>query len=138
MQQSRGLQRILHALAPVLLLVLAACGPEAPEQAVRSQVEAMQLAIDERDAGAIDELLASGALEDPTHTYKDDITRELDALASDSAVENELAAMKAAMGAITTGGAAAATPQLPAAAPVDAEATEVAETPKAAEPGTQG
>ena len=58
MQQSRGLQRILHALAPVLLLVLAACGRDAPEQAVRSQVEAMQLAIDERDAGAIDELLA--------------------------------------------------------------------------------
>ena len=47
MQQSRGLQRILHALVPVLLLVLAACGPETPEQAVRSQVEAMQLAIDE-------------------------------------------------------------------------------------------
>ena len=89
-------------------------------------------------AGAIDELLASGALDDPTNTYKDDITRELDALAAASAVENELAAMKAAMGAITTGGAAAATPQLPAAAPVDAHPTEVAETPKAAEPGTQG
>lgn len=45
-------------------------------------------------AGAIDELLASGALEDATGTYKDDITRELDQLASTSSVENELAAMK--------------------------------------------
>ena len=46
-------------------------------------------------ASAVDELLASGALEDPTGMVKDDITRELDALASDSTVENELAAMKA-------------------------------------------
>ncbi|WP_203569169.1 PspA/IM30 family protein [Aestuariimicrobium ganziense] len=46
-------------------------------------------------ASAVDELLASGALEDPTGTYKDDITRELDSLASTSQVENELAAMKA-------------------------------------------
>lgn len=46
-------------------------------------------------AGAIDELLASGALEDPSGTYKDDITRELDQLASSSQVENELAALKA-------------------------------------------
>jgi phage shock protein A len=46
-------------------------------------------------ASAVDELLTSGALEDPTGTYKDDITRELDALASTSQVENELAAMKA-------------------------------------------
>ena len=54
-------------------------------------------------ASAVDELLASGALEDATGTYKDDITRELDALASDSSVENELAAMKAQL----TGGPAA-------------------------------
>ena len=54
-------------------------------------------------ASAVDELLASGALEDPTGTVKDDITRELDALASDSSVENELAAMKAQL----TGGPAA-------------------------------
>ena len=46
-------------------------------------------------ASAVDELLASGALEDPTGMVRDDITRELDALASDSSVENELAAMKA-------------------------------------------
>lgn len=49
-------------------------------------------------ASAVDELLASGALEDPTGTVKDDITRELDALAADSTVENELAALKAQLG----------------------------------------
>ncbi len=54
-------------------------------------------------ASAVDELLASGALDDPTGTVKDDITRELDSLASDNAVENELAAMKAQL----TGGPAA-------------------------------
>jgi phage shock protein A len=50
-------------------------------------------------AGAIDELLASGALDDPTGTAKDDITLELEALASTSDVESELASMKAALGA---------------------------------------
>jgi phage shock protein A len=45
-------------------------------------------------AGAIDELLASGALEDATGTSKDDITAELDRLASTSDVELELARMK--------------------------------------------
>jgi len=48
-------------------------------------------------AGAIDELLASGALDDPTGTAKDDITLELEQLASTSDVENELARMKAAV-----------------------------------------
>jgi len=52
-------------------------------------------------AGAIDELLASGALEDPTGTAKDDITLELEQLASTSDVENELARMKASLGAGT-------------------------------------
>jgi phage shock protein A len=50
-------------------------------------------------AGAIDELLASGALDDPTGIAKDDITLELEQLASTSDVENELARMKAAIGA---------------------------------------
>lgn len=45
-------------------------------------------------ASAVDELLSSGVLEDPTGIVQDDITRELDALASSSSVENELAAMK--------------------------------------------
>ena len=49
-------------------------------------------------AGAIDELLASGALDDPTGIAKDDITLELEQLASTSDVENELAQMKASIG----------------------------------------
>ncbi|NHB84019.1 PspA/IM30 family protein [Tessaracoccus sp. HDW20] len=72
-------------------------------------------------ASAVDELLASGALEDPTGTVKDDITRELDMLASDNTVENELAAMKAQL----TGGSAAARPELQAGAtPQQAPAAE--------------
>jgi phage shock protein A len=50
-------------------------------------------------AGAIDELLASGALDDPTGTAKDDITLELEQLASTSDVESELARMKASLSA---------------------------------------
>ena len=47
-------------------------------------------------AGAIDELLASGALDDATAINRgDDIGRELDALSSQSDVEAELAALKA-------------------------------------------
>lgn len=49
-------------------------------------------------AGAIDELLASGALDDPTGTAKDDITLELEQLASTSDVESELAQLKASLG----------------------------------------
>jgi phage shock protein A len=54
-------------------------------------------------AGAVDELIASGVLEDQTGQAKDDITLELERLASTSDVENELAAMKAQL----TGGPAA-------------------------------
>src|SRR3982751_4925851 len=54
-------------------------------------------------AGAIDELLASGALDDPSGTAKDSITAELDAMSSSSDVELELARMKQELG----GGAAA-------------------------------
>ncbi|WP_415083485.1 PspA/IM30 family protein [Micropruina sp.] len=50
-------------------------------------------------AAAVDELLASGALNDPTGLGQDDITRELDALASGAQVDNELAALKASIGA---------------------------------------
>lgn len=46
-------------------------------------------------ASAVDELLASGAIEDPLSNGTDDITRELEQVASDSSVESELAAMKA-------------------------------------------
>lgn len=49
-------------------------------------------------AGAVDELIASGAIEDPTRAPGDDITRELDALAADSSVEAELSALKAQVG----------------------------------------
>lgn len=49
-------------------------------------------------AAAVDELLASGALNDPTGLGQDDITRELDALASSAQVDDELAALKASMG----------------------------------------
>ncbi len=45
----------------------------------------------------MDELLASGALDDPTGLAQDDITRELDALASGAQVDNELAALKASL-----------------------------------------
>jgi phage shock protein A len=48
----------------------------------------------EARAGALDELVASGALDDVTGTGKDDITVELERLASTSAVELELAQLK--------------------------------------------
>ena len=50
-------------------------------------------------AGAIDELLASGALDDATGSTKDDITQQLDRMASTSQVELELSRMKAELGA---------------------------------------
>ncbi len=46
-------------------------------------------------AGAIDELLASGALDDVSTGPNDDIARELQSMSSSSDVESELAAMKA-------------------------------------------
>ncbi|WP_420000322.1 PspA/IM30 family protein [Streptomyces boninensis] len=46
-------------------------------------------------SGAIDELLASGALDDPTGTTKDDLTAELDRLSGGADVELELQRMKA-------------------------------------------
>ena len=46
-------------------------------------------------SGAIDELLASGALDDQTGTAKDDLTAELDRLSGGSDVELELQRMKA-------------------------------------------
>ncbi len=49
-------------------------------------------------AGAIDELLASGALDDPTGLAKDDITAELERMSSNSDVELELAKLKQELG----------------------------------------
>jgi phage shock protein A len=59
-------------------------------------------------AGAIDELLASGALDDPTGMRKDDITAELERMSSGSDVELELARMKAEL----SGGSAEPTPAI--------------------------
>jgi phage shock protein A len=68
---------------------------------------AMQRAVDKTEtmkarAGALDELLASGALEDPSARPGDDIQRQLNALSADHQVELELARMKAAA-AVTAG-----------------------------------
>jgi phage shock protein A len=49
-------------------------------------------------AGAIDELLASGALDDASGSSKDSITLELERMSSNSDVEDELAALKAQLG----------------------------------------
>lgn len=49
-------------------------------------------------AGAIDELLASGALDDVSGTAKDDITAELDRMSSEGDVELELARLKGELG----------------------------------------
>src|SRR3954449_1113700 len=49
-------------------------------------------------AGAIDELLASGALDDASGTAKDNITLELDRMSSNSDVESELEALKSQLG----------------------------------------
>jgi phage shock protein A len=79
-------------------------------------------------AGAIDELLASGALNDPTGTSTDDIQLELDRMSSTNDVESQLAAMKGQLagapatpaieGAATTAAPAAAAPAAePAAQP---------------------
>ncbi len=65
-------------------------------------------------AGAIDELLASGALDDLTQPV-DDIQKELDKVSSTSQVDNELAALKAELG--TGDSAPDATAALPAAEP---------------------
>jgi phage shock protein A len=50
-------------------------------------------------AGAIDELLASGALDDASGTSKDDITAELERMSSDSQVEVEMARLRGEIGA---------------------------------------
>jgi phage shock protein A len=59
----------------------------------KDKVETMQAR-----AGAIDELLESGALEDPT-VGGDSVDRELTEIASKSAVDSELASLKAQIGA---------------------------------------
>lgn len=56
-------------------------------------------------AGAIDELLESGALDDLTGTSKDSIERELEAITITGGVEDELAKMRAELGAGDTAAA---------------------------------
>ena len=58
-------------------------------------------------AGAIDELLASGALDDLS-TPVDDIQKELDKVSSTNQVDNELAALKAELGTGGSGDSTAA------------------------------
>jgi len=67
-------------------------------------------------AGAMDELLASGALNDLS-TPVDDIQKELDKVSATSQVDNELAALKLELGAGAggSGGGAEETAALPAA-----------------------
>jgi phage shock protein A len=71
-------------------------------------------------AGAIDELLASGALEDLS-TPVDDIQKELDKVSSTNQVDNELAALKAELGTGGGGGGGSAA-ALPSADAVAASA----------------
>jgi hypothetical protein len=59
MQQFRTFQRMATAVALLLAITLAGCGGDSPEQAVRQQVDALQIAIDARNAGDIEDLLAS-------------------------------------------------------------------------------
>jgi phage shock protein A len=78
-------------------------------------------------AGAIDELLASGALEDHVGGSQDAIQAELDKLGADHSIEAELAQMKGEL-------SAGSTPQLEASANGDSsgsEATQAAERPQA-------
>ena len=78
-------------------------------------------------AGAIDELLASGALEDHVSGPQDAIQAELDKLGADHSVEAELAQMKGEL-------SAGSTPQLEASANGDSsgsEAAQAAEQPQA-------
>ena len=58
MQQYRGFQRVTGHVAMLAVLLLAGCASEDPERAVRAQLDAMQAAIDVRDPGRIDDLLA--------------------------------------------------------------------------------
>jgi phage shock protein A len=80
-------------------------------------------------SGAIDELIASGALDDVSSINRgDDISRELDAMSSTSDVESELAALKAG----STGALSGGRPDAPQAleAGEDTQAAPVAEPAK--------
>nr|MBA2465555.1 PspA/IM30 family protein [Nocardioidaceae bacterium] len=97
-------------------------------------------------AGAIDELIASGALDDASSINRgDDISRELEAMSSDSDVETELAALKA-RSAPQSIGTDDATPPAELSAhqsqqpqqPAQSEQAEQSEPAEQAEPRKQG
>jgi phage shock protein A len=75
-----------------------------------------KIAASQAHAGALDELLQSGVLEDVGAPQGDDISRQLNALGSSAQVENELAALKA-QAAIGSVPAPAALGPAPAAQP---------------------
>jgi phage shock protein A len=77
-------------------------------------------------AGAIDELIASGALDDVTAQPGDDIARELDSLSSQSEVELELARLKGLSAPQAPGQLGAG--QAPAADPLSKQAQTEGET----------
>jgi phage shock protein A len=81
-------------------------------------------------AGAIDELLASGALTDLDHPV-DDIQAQLDKVSATSQIDNDLAALKAEIG---TSGADA----LPAPGPADATELEAEVVEPTGAPGIEG
>jgi phage shock protein A len=85
-------------------------------------------------AGAIDELLASGALDDPTGTAKDDITAELERMSSQSDVELELARLKGEIGPGSAPEAIEAAPAAGSAGTAGATGTASAPAPAPAEP----
>jgi hypothetical protein len=59
MQQFRRFQRgVPCVLLMAVLLVLTACARDSPEQAVRAQLQALQAAVDARDASDVHALLA--------------------------------------------------------------------------------
>lgn len=59
MQQWRGLRRFMGVFLLAAIGLLPACSKPPPEQAVRAQLQALQAAIDARDAGAVEDLLAA-------------------------------------------------------------------------------
>lgn len=58
MRQFHWPRRLFAALVAASLLLAGGCAKQAPEAAVRAQVQALQGAIDARDAGAVHALLA--------------------------------------------------------------------------------
>ena len=78
-------------------------------------------------AGAIDELIASGALSDASGTGKDDITIELERLSSSAEVEQELARLKGELGQAPATPEIASSPAQPGAAQPAASETPAAD-----------